>query len=127
MPVVKIELSIGRDRPTLLKIRNSVMDSVVEALQIQADDRDVRLIEYQQELFLMKPPYEILIEISLFAGRTKETKRKLFQTIVDRLESNGLFEKKTVFIILNEQPLENWGIRGGIPSDEIDLGFNVKI
>jgi len=127
MPVVKIELSIGRDRPTLIKIRNSVMDSVVDTLQLPADDRNVRLIEYQPELFLMKPPYEILIEISLFAGRTKETKRKLFQTIVDRLESNGLIEKKKVFIILNEQPLENWGIRGGIPADEIDLGFNVKI
>ena len=102
MPVVKIELSIGRDRPTLLKIRNSVMDSVVETLQLPTDDRNVRLIKYQPELFLMKPPYEILIEISLFAGRTKETKRKLFQTIIDRLESNGLFEKKTVFIVLNE-------------------------
>ena len=42
----------------------------------------------------MKPPYEILIEISLFTGRTKETKRNLFQTIVDRLESNLLIEKK---------------------------------
>jgi Tautomerase enzyme. len=127
MPTVKIELLIGRDRPTLIKIRDFVMDSVVEVLQLPADDRNIRLIEYQPELFQMKPPYEILIEISLFTGRTKETKRKLFQTIVDRLESNILIEKNKIFIVLNEQPAENWGIRGGIPADELDLGFKLKI
>lgn len=127
MPIVKIELLIGKDIQTLIKIRDFVMDSVVEILQLPADDRNIRLIEYQPELFQMKPPYEILIEISLFTGRIKETKRKLFQTIVDRLESNVLIEKNKVFIVLNEQPSENWGVRGGIPADELDLGFNVKI
>lgn len=127
MPTVKIELLIGKDRPTLIKIRDFVMDSVVEILQLPADDRNVRLIEYQPELFQMKSPYEILIEISLFTGRTKEAKRKLYQTIVDRLESNVHIAKNNIFIILNEQPAENWGVRGGIPADEIDLGFNVKI
>ncbi len=126
MPTVKIELSNGRDRQTLIKIRDSVMDSVVDILQLPANDRNVRLIEYQPELFLMKPPYEILIEISLFTGRTKETKRKLFKTIVDRLESNELIDKEKILITLNEQPLENWGGRGGIPADEMDLGFKVK-
>jgi phenylpyruvate tautomerase PptA (4-oxalocrotonate tautomerase family) len=75
----------------------------------------------------MRPPYEVLIEISMFLGRTKDTKKKLYQTIVNSLEKNGLIEKEKVLITLNEQPLENWGIRGGISADEIDLGFNVKI
>lgn len=127
MPTVKIELLNGKDRQTLIRIRDQVMDSVIDTLQLPPDDRNVRLIEYQPELFQMKPPYEILIEISLFTGRTKETKRKLFQTIVDRLESNLLIEKNKVFIVLNEQPAANWGVRGGIPADELDLGFKVNI
>jgi phenylpyruvate tautomerase PptA (4-oxalocrotonate tautomerase family) len=127
MPTVKIELSAGRDRQALIKIKDLVMDSIVESLQLPPDDRNVRLIEYQPELFQMKPPYEVLIEISMFAGRTKVTKRRLYQTIVDKLELNGLIEKKKVLISLNEQPLENWGTRGGIPADELDLGFKVNI
>lgn len=127
MPTVKIELQIGRDNQTLIKIRDLVMDSVVESLQLPSDDRNVRLIEYHPDLFQMKPPYEILIEISMFMGRTKDTKRRLYQTIVERLESNGLISKEKVLITLNEQPLENWGGRGGIPADEMNLGFNVKI
>lgn len=127
MPTVKIELQNGRDKETLIKIRDLVMDAVVDILQLPSDDRNVRLIEYNPDLFLMKQPYEILIEISMFSGRTKDTKRKLFQTIVDRLETHGLIDKKKILITLNEQPLENWGGRGGIPADEMDLGFKVKI
>jgi len=103
------------------------MDSIVESLQLPSDDRNVRLIEYHPDLFQMKPPYELLIEISMFMGRTKDTKRRLYQTIVERLESNGLISKEKVLITLNEQPLENWGVRGGISADEVNLGFNVKI
>jgi phenylpyruvate tautomerase PptA (4-oxalocrotonate tautomerase family) len=127
MPALKIELIAGRDKEFLLKLRDVVMDTVVQTLQLPPDDRNVRLIEYPSDLFQMKPPYEILIELSLFAGRTKETKKKLFQSIVNNLESHKLIGKNKVLIILNEQPMENWGIRGGISADELDLGFKINI
>ena len=103
------------------------MDSVVESLKLPTDDRNVRLIEYEADFFQMKPPYEILIEISMFIERTKDTKRKLYQTIVSKLESQCLIDKKKVFIVLHELPLENWGVRGGIPANEIDLNFTVNL
>jgi Tautomerase enzyme. len=127
MPTVKIELSEGRKRQTLLCLRDAVMDSVVKILKLPSNDRNIRLIEYKQDLFQMKPPYEILIEISMFSGRTKETKKKLYQTIVERLEIDCSIEKEKILIILNEQPLENWGARGGIPADEMELGFKVNV
>ena len=68
MPLVKIELKEGRDMSTLLKIKELVMDAVVESLQLPADDRNIRIMEYKPGLFSMKDPYEILIEIMLFAG-----------------------------------------------------------
>jgi len=78
-------------------------------------------------LFQLKPPYTMLIEISMFSGRTIATKKKLFQHIVNNLELSGLIEKEKVLITINEQPMENWGVRGGIPANEIDLGFKVEI
>jgi len=127
MPTVKIELLKGKDQQTLFQIRDIVMDSVVEALQLPADDRNIRILEYETGMFQMKPPYEILIEICMFVGRTKDTKRKLYQSIVNNLADKGLIQKEKVFITLNEQPMENWGVKGGIPADELNLGFNVKI
>lgn len=127
MPLVKVELAKRNDKQVIAQIRDLVMDAVVEVLQLPADDRNIRVIEYEPEYFQMKPPYEMLIEVSMFSGRTKETKKKLFQTIVNNLSAKGLIAKEKVFILLNEQPMENWGVKGGIPADEIKLGFKVNV
>jgi phenylpyruvate tautomerase PptA (4-oxalocrotonate tautomerase family) len=127
MPTVNIELQKGRDLQTLIKLRDLVMDSVAQVLKLPSDDRTIRLNEYQPEFFQMKPPYEILIEISMFIGRTKETKKKLYQTIVTALESNLSIDRKKVLITINEKLKENWGVQGGIIADEIALGYNVNI
>jgi 4-oxalocrotonate tautomerase family enzyme len=127
MPAVKIELIRGTDKQSLIKMRDLVMGSLCETLQLPTNDRNIRIIEYDPDLFQMKPPYKILIEVSMFTGRTKETKKKLIQSIVKNLASNRLVEKEMVMIIINEQPMENWGVQGGIPADEIDLGFKINI
>ena len=101
MPTIKVELLKGRDLESLIELKNNVMQSVVDALQLLPDDKNIRILEYQPELFQMKSPYKILIEISLFIGRTKETKKKLYQLIVNNLEKANIAKKEEVFIILN--------------------------
>jgi hypothetical protein len=32
-----------------------------------------------------------------------------------------------VLIVLHEQPMENWGVDGGTPANEVDVGFKVDI
>jgi len=127
MPTVKIELLEGKEKNTLIDIQNIVMNSVIEALRLPDNDRNIRLIQYKPDFFIMKQPYEILIEINMFSGRTRETKKKLYNLIVNNLDNNKLIAKEKILITLNEQPLENWSGRGGIPADEMDLGFKVKI
>ncbi|NJK87888.1 MAG: tautomerase family protein [Bacteroidales bacterium] len=127
MPAIKIELLKGKEKSVLHTLMDAVMDAVVESLKLPADDRNIRLLEYEPGYFSLKPPYQLIIEISMFSGRTPETKKKLFQNIVEKIYSKNLFEKQEVFIILNEQPMENWGVRGGIPASEIDLRFKVNI
>jgi phenylpyruvate tautomerase PptA (4-oxalocrotonate tautomerase family) len=127
MPTVKIELLKGKDHQSLKDMMTIVMDTVVEVLQLPSDDRNMRLWEYEPGFFEMKTPYQVLVEICMFAGRTKETKKKLYQTIVNRLEEKQLFAKEQVFIIIHEPPMENWGVRGGIPANELKLGFKVEV
>jgi 4-oxalocrotonate tautomerase family enzyme len=127
MPQVKIELEKGNSMGFLKLLINNVMESVQEILKLPANDRNIRLTEYENGLFFTKPPYRILIEISMFVGRTPETKKKLFQTIVLKVSEKLNIKKEEVFILINEQPKENWGIRGGIPANEVDLGFKVEI
>jgi phenylpyruvate tautomerase PptA (4-oxalocrotonate tautomerase family) len=127
MPLIKIELARGKGKSFLLKLMDAVMTSVQETLKIPSDDTNIRLVEHDPEFFIMKKPYEILIEITLFSGRTAETRKMLFRSIVDSLHSKFAIDKDAVFTVLNEQPRENWGIRGGVPASEVGLGFKVDI
>jgi 4-oxalocrotonate tautomerase family enzyme len=125
MPLVKIEVLQGFNPQMLFTMRDTVMQCVIDTLRLPADDRNIRIIEYPGGYFQMKPPYEILIEITLFKGRTEETKKELFEGIVQALESMAGLKKDKIFIVLNEQPLENWGIQGGIPANELTLVLRV--
>ena len=127
MPLVKIELKKGREKSELIKIKDVVMDAIVEGLKLPSDDRNIRVMEYEEEFFTLNNPYEILIEITMFSGRTVDTKKKLYKTIVERVESTKLLKKENIFIVLNEQSLENWGIKGGTIATEVNLGFKVDI
>ena len=66
------------------------------------------------------------IEISMFIGRSLQAKKELYRGIVSNLGNLGVLASD-VFIVLHEIPLENWGIRGGIPASEVDLGFKVGV
>ena len=103
------------------------MSSLQQALQLPDDDRNIRIMEYEPYLFTMKKPYKLIIEISMFSGRTVVTKKLLYQLIVTNLSESLGIAKNEIFILINEQPKENWGVRGGIPANEIELGFKVDI
>ena len=63
----------------------------------------------------------------MFKGRSKETKSTLFKSIVNRLHDSMNINPQTVFILIHEEPLENWGIRGGISASESTMDFQIGI
>ena len=62
----------------------------------------------------------------MFAGRSMDTKRRLYEAIVRRL---AVFDVASddVLIVLHEPAMENWGVDGGFPASEVDVGFKVEI
>lgn len=127
MPLVKVNIEKGKSKKFLAELLHCIMDCVQQSLKLPPDDRNIRLCEFEKDMFFMKQPYSIIIEISLFAGRTIDTKRKLYQSLVSVLSEQLKLKKEEIFILLNEQPKENWGIRGGIAASDIDLGFKVEV
>ena len=53
-------------------------------------------------------------------------KRALYQAIVRNLAAFDV-APSDIKITLIETPAENWGIRGGMPASEIDLGFKIDV
>lgn len=129
MPLVKIETREGRSAEAKKALLDAVHDALVESFEIPEDDRQQRILEYPAESFEVPPDKSanhVLITIDAFPGRSVRAKQKLFKGIVARLGSLGV-DPVDVLIVLNEPPLENWGIRGGQSAAEVDLGFALDV
>lgn len=103
--------------------------ALMDALRTPEWDRTLRLIEHGDAEFAVPPgkgPRYSLIEITLFSGRTIETKRALYRAVVDRLGALGV-PAEDIKIVLIEAPLEDWGIRGGQAASDVELGFDVEV
>jgi phenylpyruvate tautomerase PptA (4-oxalocrotonate tautomerase family) len=121
MPVTLIELSQSINLEDKQQMVTFVHTTMVEVLKIPESDRLVRVIEYDSNNFY--PPINAsdkyaLITISMFPGRTLESKKLLYQKLCQGLETFG-FSPTDTRIIINEIPAENWGLRGGISGDEL--------
>ncbi|MBW1786628.1 MAG: tautomerase family protein [Deltaproteobacteria bacterium] len=129
MPLAKISIMKGWRREDKQALHEAVHAAMVKALKIPEHDRNQRIDEYAPEDFIVPPGRTeryTLVEITLFAGRSLDAKKQLYGEIVKGLGKLGV-EPNDVFIVLYEPPMENWGIRGGIPASEVDLGFKVEV
>lgn len=126
MPLVKIEILKGKSSEYKKALMDWVHKALVDCFKIPDYDRIQRLYELDKENFEIpsnKTEDFILIELTVFQGRSLEAKRNLYKAIVDNLEKALGVKRTDILIVINEPPLENWGIAGGKPASEVDLGF----
>lgn len=129
MPVSRIEVKRRRSAEQVQALIEAVRLSQCEALKVPEHDRQIRYIEHQPEHFAAPPGKTddyTLVEICLFPGRTRAAKKALYRAIVTRFEALGI-PRDHVFIVLREEPLDNWGIRGGQIASEVELGFKLDV
>jgi len=108
---------------------DAVQSALREALTIPESDRTLRVIEHLPSHFAVPPGRGdkfTLLEVTMFSGRSMDAKRKLYQAIVRNLVPLGV-PALDIKITLIETPPENWGLRGGMPASEIDLGFKIDV
>ena len=131
MPSVLIEVRKAYIPEQEIALIDAVHAALVDAFKIKLTDRTVRLIVHEPHRFthppaLARPEYFTHIIINAFTGRSVEAKRNLYKAIVTRLGILGI-PSDHILILLQESPLENWGVRGGQAACDIDLGFIVDI
>ncbi len=126
------QLLIYSRRENLAGRRQAISDvlhgCVVEALGMPADKRFHRFIALEAEDFFHpadRSARYTIIEISLFEGRSVETKKGLIRAIFERFERELGIGRQDVEITIHETPKHNWGIRG-LPGDELALNYKVE-
>ena len=108
---------------------DAVQSALREALKIPEWHRTLRLIEHLASHFAVPPDRGekfTLVEVTMFSGRSMGTKRTLYQALVRNLAALGV-PSHDIKITLIEIPPENWGLRGGMPASELDLGFKIDV
>lgn len=128
MPNTRIETRTGWIVDAQAVI-DAVQSALRDVLRLPDWDRTLRLFEHEPTHFAIPPgkgARYTLVEVTMFAGRSMEAKRSLYRAIVDNLGRLGV-PPADIKITLIEVPPENWGIRGGHPASEVDLGFEIKV
>ena len=115
MPIVKVSMLEGKTPEYKKTVLDCIHDGLVESIGIEDWDRFQRVEEFSKEDF-EKPDFKsddfMIIEISLFPGRSKELKGKLIETVAGNLNRRLSVAPSDIFIVISEPPLENWGIGG---------------
>jgi phenylpyruvate tautomerase PptA (4-oxalocrotonate tautomerase family) len=129
MPITRIEVKRSWSAEQQQQLIDAAHAAMVEALKVPEHDKLIRFVEHRPEHFITPSGTSdnyTLVEISLFPGRSLDAKRKLYQAIIKRFGELGI-APNDIRVVLYESPMDNWGIRGGVPASEVDLGFKVDV
>lgn len=102
---------------------------MVEVFKIPDQDRVQTIIEYDTGSFEIPSDRTnkfTIIEITILPGRSAAAKKSLYRLIFSGLKDLG-YQDNDAVVVLYEPELDNWGVRGGVPASEIDLGFDLNV
>lgn len=110
-------------------ISNAIHRAAREALGLPEEKRFHRFIGLAAEDFVYpgdRSRHYTIIEVSMFEGRTVETKKAFIRLLFTYLEGGCGIAPQDVEITITETPQHNWGIRG-VPADELALTYKVEV
>jgi 5-carboxymethyl-2-hydroxymuconate isomerase len=114
--------------PIKQQLSDIIHSCVMDALQYPADKRAHRFFPLDANDFYYpngRTERYIILEFSMFEGRSTEAKKQLIRLLFERIQSLGV-TTQDLEITIFETPKHNWGFRG-LPGDEHELNYKVEV
>lgn len=111
------------------RIGDAIHRALVDALAYPDQKRFQRFIGLDAQDFIYPDDRSddyIIIEVSMFVGRSVAAKKRFIQLIFEYLSKECQISPQDVEITIFETPKENWGIRGK-SADELSLNYQVEV
>lgn len=111
------------------EVSHAIHSAVITALEYPVEKRFQRFMLLDAEDFIYpddRSERYLIIEISLFEGRSVATKKTLIRQLYVNLAEHAGITAQDIEITLFETPRHNWGIRG-VPGDKLDLTYTVEV
>jgi phenylpyruvate tautomerase PptA (4-oxalocrotonate tautomerase family) len=115
--------------PVKAQLSDVIHSCVVDALAFPQEKRFHRFFPMEAEDFYYSPdrtPRYTIIEISMFEGRSIETKKHLIRLLFERTNQILGLSPDDLEVTITETPKHNLGFRGQ-PGDEISLNYKVEV
>ena len=115
--------------PIKARLSDVIHACVVEALALPPDKRFHRFFPLESDDFIFpadRSARYLIVEISLFEGRSVAAKKQLIRLLFERTQREFDLSPTDLEITLTETPKHNWGLRG-LPGDEISLSYRVEV
>lgn len=127
------QIKIYGSRSALFPIRQELSETlhscIVKAFKYPENKKAHRFFYLDEGDFLYpegRTDRYTIIEISLFEGRSIETKKRLYRLIFESFEKVLGIGPNDIEITLTETPAHNWGIRG-MAGDELALDYKITV
>ena len=115
MPLVKVNMLEGKSPDFKKTVFECIHQGLIDAFGITDWDRFQRIEEFDKTNWEVpdgKTENFMIIELTIFPGRNREQKKCAIEKITGLLSEKLGIAATDVFIVMNEPPLENWGMGG---------------
>jgi phenylpyruvate tautomerase PptA (4-oxalocrotonate tautomerase family) len=115
--------------PIRQRLSDVIHSCVVDALQYPVDKRAHRFLLLEEDDFFYpvgRTNRYTILEISMFEGRSVETKKKLMRLLMERAHHECGITPNDLEMTITETPRHNWAFRGR-PADEHTLSYKVEV
>jgi phenylpyruvate tautomerase PptA (4-oxalocrotonate tautomerase family) len=129
MAQIKVYGLADKLNPIKTELSNIIHACVIEILQLTPEKRFHRFFPLEKSDFYY--PHDrsenyLIVEISMFEGRSVETKKQLILLLIQNIHEKLNISIYDIEITIFETPKHNWGIRG-LPGDELILNYKVEL
>ena len=105
----------------------AVLEALVVGLRVPADDPTILVSRMAPSQAALPGDLGamILVKITMFVGRSLDTRESLHAIVAQELAEVGV-PAESVRTVLVETPVSNWGVDGS-PQDSSSVGFDIAI
>lgn len=122
MPLVRISLMKGRSEGFGKKIGEVVYRTMVDTINVPANDNFQLITEHDSNTLIYDPSYLsiprtdgiVIMQITLNEGRTAELKKAFFKALAQRVNAELGIRAEDIFVSLVEVKKENWSFGSGV-------------
>lgn len=118
-----------RLQPLRANLSDVINESMVEVLQFPENKRAHRFFPMDSEDYYYpegRTEAYTVIEITMMAGRSEQTRKKLIHTLFQKIEQKLGISPVDIEIMIYESPACNFGFRG-FTGDEAPINYKVKV